>query len=781
MQAMAKNVLATRPPSSITVADLEATFAFHQPHIALLSLDCFDTLLWRTTAAPKDIFAILANHPLFKQYGITAHQRRAAAARAYRLQFAKTGHHEITLSDIYASFTALTDSERNRLMEVELATELAHLYALPATVKLMQAAIAANLPMVIVSDTYLTEKELRHLLKQHLPTEVMQGITAIYCSSQYKTNKSTALFSHVLQEQGFNANQVLHIGDHPISDLKQPLQLGLRAHALLHATPEVSNLMRLQNAAANLDILNEPSNGTVNPLRFNPFRGLFASTSLNTQAETLIGYHSFGPILFAFANFLMQEIQTLASKQPKVFFLLRDGHQLAQACEAYAGRSLGQRVHLRKFSAVAASFRTVDDVDFYLANIKPEHYNFYVICEQLLIPTPLIHQIIAAAQNSQNPQATFNTIIHRDDVLSIVFQHSSAYRARFKKYLLKHLDLKAGDTVVLVDMGYIGVTQKHLTRAFADDLSITITGRYVLGSHEPDRPDCRALITTTACDHTLFEQAATFEEGAVIDYDENGDPIFEPIRLSREQYQKVRAIQQEGLRFINEAKAFFAATQQTLQAETLYATARAALRRHIHFPLPSEIAYFAGFQHDKDMGADGKKTVFNLNHGVEQWHQQVSPWALTPYEARYLQLETAVFNQVDRALQLEITTEDMNYRYETIPALLDAGTVTEQAISAQATHDGYFTFTVIVPPQAKIAILFGRCYQWLQIQNLQLVAPAFQNASLVRNALGWHALTKRSGDLFECTTNESALVLNSLANVTQAQTYRFTIRPVIKR
>ena len=781
MQAMAQSVKTSHPTSNISVAELASTFAFHQPHIALLSLDCFDTLLWRTSAAPKDIFAVLAEHPLFKQFGVTAYQRRAAAMRAYRLQFAKFGYQEITLKDIYASFTALTASEQKALREVEVATEAAHLYALPQVVNLMETAIAANVPIIIVSDTYFSENDLRMFLAEQLPAHVLNGITAIYCSSAYKKNKSNDLFSLVLAQHNLQPNQVLHIGDHPIADLKQPHQLGLRAHALLHAGGDVGKLMRLQNAAANFAILNEPALSTEKPARYNPFRGLFASGAHSPPPATLIGYHSFGPVFFAFAHFLTHEIAALADKQPKVFFLLRDGHQLAAACEAYAGRPLGQRVHLRKFSAVAASFKTVDDVDFYLASIKPEHYHFQVICEQLLIPAALIPPIIHAANSSAHPQATFNALLHREDMLTLIFQQSSAYRARFKKYLVNHLHLSAGDTVMLVDMGYIGVTQKHLTRAFAAELSIHITGRYVFGSYEPDRPDARALITTTACDHTLFEQAATLEEGAVIDYDDNGAPIFESVRLQPQQYQKVRALQHETLRFIEEANHFFASTRCTLTATMLSACARAALHRHVYFPLPEEIAYFETFQHDKDMGADGKKTVFNVQNGLHYLRHHANPCALMPYEARHFHLETAVFNLVDRALSLELGDEQMSCRHEIIPVLLETHQVLQEMVSAQATHDGYFTLTINVPPQSKVALVFGQCYQWLQISNVQLLAPRLQNASAVQHALSWHALTNRGGDLFECTDLGGAMVLQSLPNVPQSQIYQLTIRPVIKR
>ncbi|RWM23738.1 hypothetical protein, partial [Mesorhizobium sp.] len=60
----------------------------------------------------------------------------------------------------------------------------------------------------------------------------------------------------------------------------------------------------------------------------------------------MIGYMSFGQVLYAYARFLMDEVEALQQqgKRVRVFFLLRDAYLLSAACEAYARKPVGKLV-----------------------------------------------------------------------------------------------------------------------------------------------------------------------------------------------------------------------------------------------------------------------------------------------------------------------------------------------------------------------------------------------------------------------------------------------------
>ena len=108
--------------------------------IKVLSLDCFDTLLWRRTATPRDVFYDMQHRPLFKSLGVTAYQRMASAQRAYRAKFITQNSRQVNIREIYDYFTTLTEAEKNALAEEELLAEIETCYPFMPFVQLIQQA-----------------------------------------------------------------------------------------------------------------------------------------------------------------------------------------------------------------------------------------------------------------------------------------------------------------------------------------------------------------------------------------------------------------------------------------------------------------------------------------------------------------------------------------------------------------------------------------------------------------------------------------------------------------
>ncbi|MER8798088.1 hypothetical protein NKH75_28525 [Mesorhizobium sp. M0984] len=148
----------------------------------------------RNTATPGDVFAVLADNPVARRFGITPHQRISAAARAYRAKPLENGTREIDIGDIYRTFTMLSCEERELLAEAEIRIEMNVCFAFSPYVELIRLAHARGIKIIIVSDMYLREGELRRLLDRHLPPDAMQAISKIYCFVDYGTSKSHGLF-----------------------------------------------------------------------------------------------------------------------------------------------------------------------------------------------------------------------------------------------------------------------------------------------------------------------------------------------------------------------------------------------------------------------------------------------------------------------------------------------------------------------------------------------------------------------------------------------------------
>ena len=165
--------------------------------ISILSLDCFDTLLWRNMNLPVDLFADL---PL---PGGGIEPRMWGENKARRIVPYTDDRYEVTIDEIYAHVMPQADeATRAAAVQRELDAEAAHCYGFEPTRDLMVAAKLRGMKIIIVSDTYLSEPRLRALITAAAGPEVANLIDRIFCSCEYGVSKSGGLFTHVLAELG---------------------------------------------------------------------------------------------------------------------------------------------------------------------------------------------------------------------------------------------------------------------------------------------------------------------------------------------------------------------------------------------------------------------------------------------------------------------------------------------------------------------------------------------------------------------------------------------------
>jgi predicted HAD superfamily hydrolase len=149
----------TKTPCEVRPSELLSAFEQRAHRLSVLSLDCFDTLLWRNTASPVDVFYDLGRTEPFERLGLNARLRVTAETAAREMARAKTGKGEVDLAQIYrAAFPDLTDTEVGALAEAELCAEMAACCAFPPAVDLVRQAKAHGLRIIVVSDTYFTER-----------------------------------------------------------------------------------------------------------------------------------------------------------------------------------------------------------------------------------------------------------------------------------------------------------------------------------------------------------------------------------------------------------------------------------------------------------------------------------------------------------------------------------------------------------------------------------------------------------------------------------------------
>jgi hypothetical protein len=64
--------------------------------------------------------------------------------------------------------------------------------------------------------------------------------------------------------------------------------------------------------------------------------------------------------------------------------------------------------------------------------------------------------------------------------LQCIFAASSNHRANFIRYVRKQIRPKAGETLVLADLGYSGTIQDQIKEILAQDFDLRVEGRYLI-------------------------------------------------------------------------------------------------------------------------------------------------------------------------------------------------------------------------------------------------------------------------------------------------------------
>ncbi|MEO1490172.1 MAG: HAD family hydrolase, partial [Pseudomonadota bacterium] len=454
--------------------------------VKLLSLDCFDTLLWRDVHAPSDLFSALPD--------VMVQQRVAAEANARKAMLTRRRRNEVGLQDIYAqAFPELGRAdrreERDAAIQAELSAEAQTCFAFTPTVELMQEAKARGLKVIIVSDTYLSASELRALIKASAGGEVLALIDRIFVSSEAGFSKAEGLLGHALKAMKMRAHQTLHIGDNPKADYDGARALGIPALHLVQFEETARQRLRLERACAQLT--GEMAGQETPALEgLQPHRAILAleEPRVSDPAERL-GFTVLGPLMAAYERWLRREAQALAEKHDGTvhwLFMMRDGHLPHLVHQAFNEATSeappsSARIEISRFTATAASLTSRAAYDEQVAlefGLNPS-----TLARQMLLAEDEIEAIVGDPRNdSELVDASFRLL----DALKDGKQQKTTMRRarqmaeRMVAHVKANLNIAPGDVLMLVDLGYNGSAQNGVDALLSEALGVHVAGRYLL-------------------------------------------------------------------------------------------------------------------------------------------------------------------------------------------------------------------------------------------------------------------------------------------------------------
>jgi len=771
---------------SATASDL-STILDQAPDIEWLSLDCFDTLVWRATHAPLDVFADLP----FEGGGIEP--RRWAERQARMETIAIEQRAEISLQDIYRRLMPLaTEAEREAAIANELRLEARHAYGFAPVRDLMVEARRRGLKIAIVSDMYLREAELRAHIETACGPEIMTLIDRVFVSSEYGTGKAGDLFLHIMTELGLSPAKILHIGDNPRSDQERPSEFGINTVLFEQFSPVVTQRLRMEAAAARLAGRGMRVDRPIYQLHR-------PQLALRTETDPAyaMGHDVLGPITHGFATWLKSEADAMEArtgKPVKLLFLMRDGYLPMRAFEELypelAERALP--LELSRFTALGCSFTDVEAIARYVSPILRAE-NLPTCCRQMAM-TPDEQRVLCRMEPRDFLAAVTGPYAAR------IIERSRAFADRLVTYL-GQLGVARGDAVMLVDIGYAGTVQNVIEPVLRDRLELDVAGRYMALRHlianQCDKRgymDARNYDTDllTACweNIAVIEGLFNVSQGSVMDYTPEGVPVREA--SGRKQIQNIqRDIVQRGcLDFVaaeREQRGMLRRPEAD-DEDSRRDGAVATLLRFLFLPLPSEIEVLSNFDYERNLGTGDMKRFLDLDQATEALRRYgifytrnrtrlYLPGELQPH-GTHLNLSLLV----SRRFNLGLRKSDFDVGGIELPVMLmgDSGhTLTK--VDAYPTNDGYYLAHVPVGEGKFIAGLqFGQVWEWVQIDELRFQhVEDLVGASFAAEPYP-DGMTQMGPGLFRCDPNGFLMALPP-ANHLGSLVLSVVFRPITAR
>ena len=319
--------------------------SIESPSVKVVSFDVFDTLLRRNVGQPKDVFYLmqlelenqLNIEPIVRTNFIELRQlaeRNLRQSLDAQLKNRLTKFEELRIEQIYSEMQRVVavDLPINELVQLEQKIELKCLKKRQEGYLAYKDAIRAGKRIIVVSDFSHDQNFVKSALIKNGYTQ----IDAYYISSEIGLKKhSGTLFNYVLNKEHIKPNQMLHIGDNPIGDLKRSREKGIRSIRVpsnyeLVKTAFVNgkkNERQLRDSAylRQLYCLFAERN-----FKREFSRGISKKFELvSTKAE--IGYLYLGPIMNGFADWILKNAQKDGIKQ--LVFFARDCYLPYQAAE----------------------------------------------------------------------------------------------------------------------------------------------------------------------------------------------------------------------------------------------------------------------------------------------------------------------------------------------------------------------------------------------------------------------------------------------------------------
>ena len=446
----------------------------------IVSFDIFDTLISRKVYNPNTVFDLM--QPSVKnefnklgfdlnKFGGFRKLRERAANRCIR-RAKNDGIEDISLKDIYNEIRALTNIPSDlelAIRKLEITTELNVTIRREYGYKIFNLAKKLDKKIIFVSDMYLSESDVKLLLKKNGYDS--NGVD-IFVSSEFgKTKKSGSLFDIVNDK--YHDNKIIHIGDNYYSDYVMARNKGIQAIAIPSASDNFENSYcpryEIDKNIINSNVGSNIYYGLVSRKFFD--ETVFKKSHFGGDPKVL-GYFAGGPIMFGFVRWICEQVKL--SKIDKVYFLARDGYLVKEIYDEFRkfDTSLPKSEYLLASRRCynTASFSNEQDILSSISMSFSQSSIRYIFEKRYNILSIPLNKIISAGFSSSDDVIDLKRGSHKRKflrLLSIMKDEILASSESERKNLIRYLkdkDFFKNEEKCVIDIGHNGTLQRDLSK-----------------------------------------------------------------------------------------------------------------------------------------------------------------------------------------------------------------------------------------------------------------------------------------------------------------------------
>lgn len=624
--------------------------------VRLISLDVFDTLLFRCTARPADVFERAAAKAI--ERGIMRRPTTPAEYRTMRIaaerlarEREESGSGEVPLEQIYELLPALL-GDRNGLLELELEAERESCFVNPNVASLIRYCRSRNIRVALLSDMYLSSAQLVSILTAGgLEAELLD---AVFVSSEAGCGKRSGELFDVLMRHfpDIGADRIVHIGDNETADVHGAAKRGIEAIHYAVIPDTIDSPFHWESVR----------HGALLP-EISAIRKLAGTTVLSETGEREPFFYRFGsgmlgPFVQGFCDWVLDKCA--AENRREIHPLMREAHLLGPALENAArmrGLKIGVKaLYVSRQATLLASMRDFTERELEqvagLGHITLGEMAGMLGIDAAHVPEKLrrhLHMPAAEARTraetelsqvtqpiperrsrhtwqSGQPQTSGQSLY--DAFKQFMLREPAANQARAtiarqRKLLLEYIrqTCDSPDKLLTVDLGFNGTIQAAIDAAYEgesakhESIHLLAVGTERSAERMLRGTDIRCWIGTGADNGDmarrfarspgLIEELMMGEFGSTVRYERREDGIIEPVlaelAIPAEQFRYKKACQDGVFAF----QGYYGHLRRAKPQMSGNADARqwcGSLHRVLDMPTPEEAAALGDLVHQDNFG-----------------------------------------------------------------------------------------------------------------------------------------------------------------------------------